>query len=112
MHDLMNHETINTMIGLAPGAIVVAYGGIIGWGHEEHVPTEFGNDVGVVASEPSVVVAAGMFPGIGLDEGEGTADGINEKITVGEYAWTVRAIELGEAPGEIRLMLTNRRTSG
>lgn len=100
---------INEMIGVTPGAVRVKYGGVSGWGHDAHVPTGFGDGgATVVVSEPSVVVASEYFPGVCLDSGAGTAEGVNEAIEVKGLGWYVRAIEPGEAPGEIRLMLTER----
>ena len=108
MLDLMSPTVVNRMIRLTPGAVAVSHGGVDGHGHYEQVPVAFGQDVGVVAASPSVVVADGYFPGLGLDESAGAARGINAQIVVGDYGWTVRAIEPGEAPGEVRLMLSNR----
>ena len=93
---------------LATGGVEVSYGGVTGRGHFAQVPVAFGQDGGVVASEPAVVVADSYFPGLGLCEGSGQATGIGAQIQVGDYGWTVRAIEPGEAPGEVRLMLSNR----
>lgn len=109
--DISSGAGINAMIGATPGAVVVSYGGVDGYGHDAHVPTEFGADVGVVVSEPSVVIAAEFFPELGLCEGSGTAEGVGRDITVGDYIWNVRAIEPAESPGEIRLMLSNRRSN-
>lgn len=108
----MDPGVINEMIQMTPGAVVVSYGGVSGWGHDAHVPTGFGEDVAVVVSEPSVVVASEYFPGVCLDSTAGTVQGVNEKITVKSVDWYIRAIEPAEAPGEIRLMLSNRSTSG
>ena len=108
MLDLTDPDVVNRMVRLTPGAVAVSYGGVDGYGHYAQVPVAFGQDGGVVASEPAVVVADGYFPDLGLDEGSGQARGINAQIVVGDYGWTVRAIEPGEAPGEIRLMLSNR----
>lgn len=108
MLDLMSPAVVNRLIRRTPGAVVVAYGGVSGWGHYAQVPTEFGSSVGVVMSEPSVVVADGFFPNLGMDEGAGRAAGVGVAIVVGAYGWTVRGIEPGESPGEIRLMLSNR----
>lgn len=112
MFDLMDPSTIDDMIGMTPGAVVVSCGGVTGWGHFAHVPTGFGDDVGAVVSEPSVVIASSYFAGVCLDDGAGTTEGVGERITVGDYDWYVRAIEPGESPGEIRVLLSNRETSG
>lgn len=109
--DLMSPAVVNRMIRLMPGAVRVKYRGVEGHGHYEQVPTEFSGPAGVVAASPSVVVADGYFPDLGLDESAGTAHGIGAQVEVGDYVWTVRAIEPGTAPGEVRLMLSNR-TSG
>ena len=106
--NLMDPAVIDTMIGATPGAVVVSYGGVTGWGHYAQVPTEIGAETGVVASVPSVVVADGHFPGIGMCEADGVAEGVGKSIDVGDYGWTIRGIEPGEAPGEVRLMLSNR----
>lgn len=108
----MDPEVIDEMIGLTPGAVAVKYGGRTGWGHDAHVPTAFGEDVGAVVSEPSVVVAAEYFPGVCLDSGAGTAEGVGKKIAVKGFDWYIRAMEPGEAPGEIRLFLSNRSSNG
>ena len=106
--NLMSPAVIDVMIGATPGAVVVSYGGVTGWGHYAQVPTAFASDDGVVVSVPSVVVADGHFPGIGGCESDGAHEGVGESIVVGDYEWTIRGIEPGEAPGEIRLMLSNR----
>lgn len=108
--DLMAPATIDAMLRATPGAVAVLYAGVDGWGHFEHVPTDFGPDPGVVASRPSVVVASGFFPGMGLDDGAGEATGVGEDITVGEYVWTISGMEPGLQVGEIRLLLSNRRS--
>lgn len=107
----MDPVVIDGMIGATPGAVVVKYGGRTGWGHFANVPTTFGDDVGVVASEPALVIASGYFPGVCLDDGEGTAEGVGRDIVVGDYIWNIRGIEPGEAPGEMRCMLSNRRNN-
>lgn len=104
----MSPAVVNRLIRLTPGAVAVSQGGVDGWGHYAQVPVVFGADDGVVAAEPAVVVADSFFPDIGLDESAGVARGIGAQVEVGDYGWTVRAIEPGEAPGEIRLMLSNR----
>lgn len=106
----MDANTINAMLGATPGSVVVKYGGHTGWGHSAHVPIGFSQGPGAIASEPSVVVASGYFPSICIDEGSGEVTGIGERIAVGDFDWFVRGIEPGEAPGEIRLLLSNRRT--
>ncbi len=112
MPDLMDPDVIDSMIRRTPGAVTVSHGGVDGWGHDAHIPTLAGEDVGALGSEPSVVVADRKFPGICLNYGAGTIEGVDERITVADYDWTVRGIEPGEAPGEIRLLLSNRATSG
>ncbi len=60
----------------------------------------------------SVVVASEKFPGIGIDRGTGEAFGVDERISVGDWDWYVSGVEPGEAPGEVRLILSNRESSG
>lgn len=107
--DLMDPAIVNEMIQFTPGAVRVSAGGVDGWGHDAHAVMAIGEDGGVAASSPSVVVASEYFPGIGLDSGEGEAVGVDEPIVVGDYMWDVRDLEPGEAPGEVRIMLGNRR---
>lgn len=106
---LMSPAMIDGMFRATPGAVAVAYGGIEGWGHYAQVPVQATAD-GPIVSEPSVTVADGYFPGIGDCESSGKLEGVNEDITVGDYVWTIRDIAPGEAPGEIILLLSNRRT--
>lgn len=105
----MDPAVIDAMIGRAPGAVRVSYGGVDGWGHDAHIAAEFSDGPGALVSMPSVVVADGYFPEIGLDRGSGSATGIDVPITVGDYMWSVRAIEPAMAAGEIRVLLSNRR---
>lgn len=109
--NLMAPSMVNRLLGLMPGAVTVRYGGVDGNGNYEQVPTTFGDGAGVLAAMPSVVVADDYFPGLGLDESTGQARGINAQIEVGDYGWTVRAIEPGVSPGEVRLMLSNRTSA-
>lgn len=105
---LMSPDTINRMFRATPGAVAVAYGGVDGWGHFAQVPVQTGE--GPIMSSPSVAVADEYFPGIGNSEQDGDFEGVGEEITVGEYVWTIRDVVHGESPGEIILLLTNRRS--
>lgn len=95
----------------ATGGVPVSYGGVETHGHFEHSVVGLGQESGIAASEPAVVIPAGILPGIGLDDETGRAEGIGKDITVGDYVWDVRAVEQGSAPGEIRIFLSNRRES-
>lgn len=106
---LMSPTTIDGMFRRTPGAVEVSYGGVDGHGHYAQVPVQAVQD-GPIVSEPSLAVADGYFPGIGNCEESGALDGIGEDIHVGDYVWTIRDIGDGESPGEIVLLLTNRRT--
>lgn len=108
MLNLMDADVVDEILAMTPGAVVVSYGGVEGHGHSAHVPAAFGQDAGVVTSEPSVVIANGRFPDIVIDDETGVARGIGRRLRVGDSDWFVRGIEPGEAPGEIRVMLTNR----
>src|SRR5688572_6762311 len=108
MLDLMSPTAIGRMFRLTPGAVLVSFGGVETYGHFEHVPEVVQDSPGVLASAPTVVVPSGVLPGVGLCDEEGSARGIGEPITVGDFVWTVRAVEPGLAPGELRLMLANR----
>lgn len=110
----MLHSTAQVEAMLkATGGVSVQYDGVSTWGHFENVPAAVGElGSGVVASDPSVVIASESLPGICLDNGAGSVGGVNEELLVGDYYWTVRGIEPGEAVGEIRLLLSNRRASG
>lgn len=90
------------------GGVPVTYGGVSTWGHFDHVPDEFGVDGGVGVSVPSVVIPSDALPGICLDDGAGTLEGVNESIQVGDYVWTVRKIVHGRSHREIEVFLSNR----
>jgi len=107
---LMSPTVIDGMFRATPGAVAVSYGGVDGWGHFAQVPVQAGADPGLVTSVPSVAVADGHFPGIGNCESDGDLDGTGEDIAVGDYVWTIRDIAPGSSPGEIILLLSNRRT--
>lgn len=104
----MDPVTINAMLGATPGAVVVEHGGYAGWGHSAHVPIGFGDGAGAIQSRPSVVIASGFFPGVCIDESRGEVTGIGEVLIVDAHDWYVRDIEPAEAPGEIRVFLSNR----
>lgn len=104
----MDPAEINAMLGRMSGAVRVSAGGVEGWGNDAHAVMSLAG-TGIAASSPSVVVASEYFPGIGLDRADGEAFGITQPIVVGDYMWTVRDLEPGEAPGEVRVLLSNRR---
>ena len=110
MADLMDPTVISEMLRVTPGAVPVSFGGVHGWGHFANVPEPFGEAQGVIASSPAVVIPSGYFPDICLDDGKGEASGIGKPIRVGDYNWYVRDLEPGEAPGELRVLLSNRQT--
>jgi hypothetical protein len=57
---------------------------------------------------PSVVVAAGYFPGIGVDRVDGLTGIVGTLITVGDYVWRIsRAMKATEDGMEILVMLTD-----
>lgn len=95
----------------AHNGVAVTYGGVTTYGHFRHVPVGAFDDPGILVSEPTVTIPSGGLPSIGLDDEKGKAEGIGEDIQVGDFVWTVRAIEPGSAQGEIRVFLTNRRTN-
>ena len=92
----------------ATGGVLVQYGGRTTWGHFEHVPEALGQEPGVIASVPSLVIASDSLPEIGLHHGEGTVRGMNLEIQIGDRIWVILNIEPGTSDGEIRLMLANR----
>jgi len=102
---------INAMLRATPGAVAVSCGGVGGWGHYQQVPTTFGGDGGVMGAMPSVVVADEYLPGVGLSEADGDAAGVGLDVVVGDWVWNIRGVEPGESPGEIRLLLSNRRSN-
>lgn len=106
--DIMDPDVIAEMFAMTPGAVLVTFGGVETYGHFEHVPEGVLDSPGVLASAPTVVVPSGALPGVGLCDEEGSARGVGEAVTVGDFVWTVRAVEPGTAPGEIRLLLANR----
>lgn len=109
--DLSTPAGVNAMLRATPGAVAVSRGGVSGFGHYQQVPVTFGDDGGVMGSMPSVVIADEYFPGVGLCEADGSAAGSGEDITVGSYVWNIRGLEPGESPGEIRALLSNRRSN-
>lgn len=106
-------EIISEMLASMPDGVSVTFGGKTGGGNFEHVPEAiFEEPSGPVVGRPSVVVAAGFFPNLGLDDAQGRLRGVGRKITIesallGETVWVVHGIEPGTAPGEIRLVLSN-----
>lgn len=104
--------TISDMLRSMPDGVDVFSDGKKTGGIFEHVPDAIFDEPGHVTSRPSVVIAAGSLPGIGLDDQEGSLRGIGRTVTISseliaEAAWAVTGIEPATAPGEIRLLLSN-----
>jgi hypothetical protein len=109
--DVATPAGVNAMLRATPGAVAVSYGGVAGHGHYQQIPANFGDEDGVIGSVPSVVVADEYFPSIGLCEADGDASGAGEDIVVGDFLWNIRGIEPGDSPGEVQLLLSNRRSN-
>lgn len=106
--DVATAAGINAMLGATPGAVVVQYGGVTGYGHEGLPPDMAFEDPDVASGQPSVVVAAGHFPYIGVDRVEGNSGIVGTEITVGDYVWRIsRAMKVSADGGEILLLLTD-----
>lgn len=106
--DIATPEGINAMLGMTPGAVAVQYGGVSGYGHEGLPPNMALEDPDLASGQPSVVVAAGYFPLIGVDRVEGNTGIVGTEILVGDYVWRIsRAMKVSEDGGEILLMLTD-----
>jgi len=92
-----------TMLRMTGGEVVVdTVAAETSYGHFDQVPVQVveGEYGQVITTEPSVVVAAGIFTNIGPRKGVGRA------ITVGGVAWVIRDITAADPDGgTIRLLL-------
>ena len=106
--DVFSPSGINAMLQATPGAVAVSYGGVDGHGHLGLPPGLAFEVPDLSAGQPALVVAAGYFPRIGVDEAEGLEGVTGTNIVVGDYEWRIaRALRATEDGGEILLMLTH-----
>ena len=96
------------MFRATPGAVRVSYGGVDGWGHKGLPPGLAFEDPELTVGKPSVVVAAGHFPGIGVDDVNGQQRVTATNIDVDGHEWRIaRVLQGDEDGGTIVLMLTH-----
>lgn len=106
--DIASPAGVNAMIQATPGSKPVSYGGVDGYGHEGLPPGLAFGDPEMSGGRPSVVVAAGYFPMIGVDRVDGIDGIVGTEIQVGDHVWRIsRAMRASEDGGDILLMLTD-----
>lgn len=106
--DVATADGINAMFQATPGAVAVSYGGVDGHGHLGLPPGMAFEEPDLMAGTPALVVAAGYFPKICVDEVASLDEIRGTKIRVGDYVWLIdRAMEADEDGGTILLLLTD-----
>lgn len=107
MADLMSSAFVNRTVKKT-GGVPVSYSGVDGYGHEELPPHMAFEDPDLASGKPSVVVAAGYFPRIGVDRVEGLTGIRGTDIQVGDHVWRIsRALKASEDGKMILLVLTH-----
>lgn len=108
MLDPSDVDCVNAMVAAQSGSVPVSYGGRDGSGHKGLPAGMAFEDPEMMMGKPSVVVAAGYFPSIGVDEVDGLDGIVDTEISVGDHVYAIaRAMAVSEDGGEILLLLTD-----
>jgi hypothetical protein len=84
----------------ATGGVPIAKGGVSSWGHFDVVPLEAHEQPGVLTSSPSLVVPAGILPGVSA------SSGIDEAVEVDGVEWWIWDVQPADPDGgTLRLLL-------